>query len=672
MLNRPFKLTLSVIVLALAGIGNAGEIPSLSSEEATAISGAQSSMKSGKLGSGIADLNSVTAVSRAIQEGRVALPLGGALAKSLPFSSDGTVAVDFVAAGDVNDLRAELLAIGADNISIAGHMVSARVSADELQRATKLGSVQSARFASARLNAGLVTSQGSDALRAPQARQAFKVDGSGVRVGSLSDSYNCRFNPATTAEDDQANGDLPADVIVLKDLAPCPAGSDEGRAMMQHIHDVAPGASQAFHTAFDGEADFANGIVRLRTVAGSDVIVDDVSYFAEPFFQDGVIAQAVDAVVADGAAYYSSAGNASRDSYEDGFRIAGFLPGLGILHDFDSGPGVDFAQSFVVAPGDFVIYSYQWDEPYFKVTGSAPASAQYDIDILALNLPGLGPILGLDEAIPFCTAIDPATGAFLPDVCQLPGFSNNIIAAGGSGDPIEVWAIQNNSPDPVTAEIGISIFAGPTYSDPSLVPGLQKYIFFQDFGSFPVEFDTLSSTSFGHSNAAGASAVGASFWAFSNQTPLGREFGCRPRCLNGFSSAGGLPILFDLAGNRLAEAEIRQTPDIVGPDGGNTTFFGGDITFFPGLIPGEPDGFPNFFGTSASAPHVAAVAALLYESARDKDVNPTPDVINWLIESTARDFKDFGKGYDFDTGFGFVNAQKALGRAEGVFNGRRR
>ena len=105
--------------------------------------------------------------------------------------------------------------------------------------------------------------------------------------------------------------------------------------MMQLIHDVAPGSSQAFHTAFGGEAVFANGIVRLRTEANSHVIVDDVSYFAEPFFQDGIIAQAVDAVVADGAAYYSSAGNAARDSYEDTFRIAGLLPGLGILHDFD-------------------------------------------------------------------------------------------------------------------------------------------------------------------------------------------------------------------------------------------------------------------------------------------------------------------------------------------------
>ncbi len=64
--------------------------------------------------------------------------------------------------------------------------------------------------------------------------------------------------------------------------------------MAQIVYDVAPGAGLAFHTAFNGEADFAQGILDLAA-AGSTIIVDDVFYFAEPMFQDGVIAQAVDA-----------------------------------------------------------------------------------------------------------------------------------------------------------------------------------------------------------------------------------------------------------------------------------------------------------------------------------------------------------------------------------------
>jgi subtilisin family serine protease len=150
-------------------------------------------------------------------------------------------------------------------------------------------------------------------------------------------------------------------------------------------------------------------------------------------------------------------------------------------------------------------------------------------------------------------------------------------------------------------------------------------------------------------------------------TPLGQALGCSPHCLNAGSSAGGLAILFNLDGRRLPEPDLRQTPDVVGPDGGNTTFFSQDITLPPGLVPGEPDGFPNFFGTSASAPHVAAVAALLLDLAREKDVTAPPALIYDLLERTAQDFKAYGQGYDLDSGFGFVRAKKALKKAEKVF-----
>ena len=146
----------------------------------------------------------------------------------------------------------------------------------------------------------------------------------------LSDSYDCApgaFEPGapfTRAAQDIANGDLPRDVIVLKDLADAPSDdcSDEGRAMMQLIHDVAPGSPLAFYTAFESQEDFAAGI-RALAAAGSKVIVDDVIYFAEPMFEDGIIAQAVDDVHDDGVAYFSSAGNDARLSYESRYPPLG-------------------------------------------------------------------------------------------------------------------------------------------------------------------------------------------------------------------------------------------------------------------------------------------------------------------------------------------------------------
>ena len=104
-------------------------------------------------------------------------------------------------------------------------------------------------------------------------------------------------------------------VVVLEDF---PARTDEGRAMLQIVHDLAPKAKLGFATANTGQLGFANNI---RALAGdpaapnfragfkADVIVDDIIYLDEPFFQDGIVAQAVDEVVAKGVSYFSSAGN---------------------------------------------------------------------------------------------------------------------------------------------------------------------------------------------------------------------------------------------------------------------------------------------------------------------------------------------------------------------------
>ncbi|NJL29887.1 MAG: hypothetical protein HC897_19325, partial [Thermoanaerobaculia bacterium] len=88
-------------------------------------------------------------------------------------------------------------------------------------------------------------------------------------------------------------------------------GSSEGTALLEIIHDLAPGAELIFATGNGGQAQMAQNILALAA-AGCDVIADDVFYFGEPPFQDGVIAQAVDQVSAAGVFYFSSAGNSGR------------------------------------------------------------------------------------------------------------------------------------------------------------------------------------------------------------------------------------------------------------------------------------------------------------------------------------------------------------------------
>ncbi len=96
-------------------------------------------------------------------------------------------------------------------------------------------------------------------------------------------------------------------------------GTDEGRAMAQIIYDVAPKAALYFRTGFRNADDFALGIRQLKD-AGCTIIVDDITYYTQPFFRDGVVAQMVNDVVAEGAAYFSAAGNFGNKAYDGVFK----------------------------------------------------------------------------------------------------------------------------------------------------------------------------------------------------------------------------------------------------------------------------------------------------------------------------------------------------------------
>ena len=125
------------------------------------------------------------------------------------------------------------------------------------------------------------------------------MTGIGVKVCVLSDGVD-------SLAASQAARRAARDVDVLPGQE---GDGDEGTAMLEIVHDLAPGAELGFATAFTSDAEFADNIRALRFEAGCDVIVDDVLYFNESPFQDGPIAQSVNAVTADGALYFSSAGN---------------------------------------------------------------------------------------------------------------------------------------------------------------------------------------------------------------------------------------------------------------------------------------------------------------------------------------------------------------------------
>jgi len=536
----------------------------------------------------------------------------------------GYVSIDTAAAGDAEILAADLEALGLEGGAVFGRMVSGTLPVSAIPALAALDSLKFAHLAYAMTLAGAVTSQGDAAIRADIARSTLGVDGTGVAVGVLSDSFNCIGGAAAGV----ASGDLPTAITVLEE-GPCDVSgfgsTDEGRALAEVVHDVAPAAGIAFHTTQGGQASFAQGIIELANF-GAKVITDDVIYFAEPMFQDGIIAQAVDLVKARGVSYFSAAGNDGRKSYESPFRGSGLFLDLGEgpeqFHDFDPGPGIDVCQRITLPVAQPLAVVFQWDQPFFSVSG--PPGSQSDLDIQFT-----------DAA---CTTILGSSLAF------------NV-----GNDPFEFISFQNDGPA-TTFGLRILKFTGPA-------PGLMKTVLLDLSRLAQVainEFDTQSPASYGHFNALGGLGVGATRY---QRTPA---FGTTPPVpvIAAFSSAGGVPILFDTAGNRLPVPQIRQQPALVAPSGVNTTFF--HSTDVEGISDVDGDGFPNFFGTSAAAPHAAGVAALL------KDLNPlaSPDEIYNVLKAAAIDMDDpatpgFDTGFDFGTGFGLIRADVTFGPPPG-------
>ena len=654
-------MLIKAAAVALAAILTSGAAHAASQADAFATTRAETKKSGNKLGPVLNALYKGQVGSPASTERNSAVAPKLNRLKRLLRATDGRVMIDIAVSASAAAARPALEAAGLTEVSVYQNRVSGRIRIDALQSIAKNADVLTVRPVLASTRAGLTVTQGDRAQRTNVVRKNLGLTGAGVKIGVLSDSYNCLRTPLspdplatfTTAEQDIANGDLPR-VQVLKEMPEpdCSAiGTDEGRAILQLLHDVAPASKLAYYTAFVSQADMATGIEALAD-AGAQVIIDDVIHYDEPMFQDGIIAQAIDAVKARGVTYFSSAGNEQRQSYEAAFRRSREIGAAdGVRHNFGTHRSPDTLQSVTLDPEGLTLLSFQWDEPLASVSGNG--GSRSDLDLVFYDLQG--------QTIPLCD------DNLEPTVCQFPGIEANV-----NGDPIELAVLSNATDSTLDAQLDIELYAGPP-------PGRMKYVWFDlRDGLFHVnELDTQSSTAYGHANAAGAEAVGAAAWYNTAEygSPLWGNR-CKPACAEIFSSAGGVPILFDTRGRRFAVPRVRSKPGITGPDGGNTSFFFSRYTDPP--VANEPDQFPNFFGTSASAPHVAGIAALMIEQMMRNRGGAhvprrlRPDFIITTLRATSDDMKyragritppspvDHPNRFDFDTGYGFVDAVKAL------------
>ncbi len=455
-----------------------------------------------------------------------------------------------------------------------------------------------------------VVSEGDAQLNAATARSSQVVSGAGVRVGVISDSYNARSGAAT----DVTTGDLPGaanpcgyttPVTVQSDVG-LGLGTDEGRAMLQIVHDLAPSAPLSFATAYVGEADYANQIRNLK-VNGAKVIVDDVAYLDEPMYQDGIVANAINDVTAGGVTYVTAAGNqditiGGKDvsSYEatGGYRPtncpAGVDAGTLDCHDWDPGAGVTNADTITVTNGGTVQPILGWNEPQLGITT--------DLDLYL---------------------VDQSDGTIVAK-----SHDDNVF---GTSQAFESFGYTNHSGLTKTYKLVVSRYAGN--------PPQFKIIFMQLSGVTSVAFDTSAGGDlfgpalFGHSTAQSAAVVAAV--PFNDATRV-----------ESFSSRGPARTCWGPVSGAIAAAAIQpcltKQPDIAATDGGQTSFFSA-----------PSGGISRFYGTSAAAPHAAAVVALQ----RQKQPCRSPGEIITALKASGRPVGSFGATA---VGSGLIDAVTAI------------
>jgi subtilisin-like proprotein convertase family protein len=447
------------------------------------------------------------------------------------------------------------------------------------------------------LQTGSITSQGDVTHRAAEARNFFGVNGAGVKIGVLSDSVDF-------LDQSIASGNLPTNVTVLPgqdgvDL-PDVNTNGEGTAMLEIIHDLAPGARLFFATGFISPESFADNIRALRA-AGCDIIVDDIVYANESPFHIDTIATAVEEVTNDGALYFSSAGNygnfndGTSSVWEGDFKDSGVrlstLPGGGTLHDFGSG----VISNRVEQAGFFALLLY-WSD----MLGAS--SNDYDLFIMD------------------------------PSLTNVVGASTEI--QDGDDDPFELTfgAFPNER---------IVIFKKD---------GAEKRALHLNNFAGELSISTPGSTH-GHSSVARAFSVAAT--PAGPATGGGGLVGPFPNPFNSlnmiepFSSDGPRRIFYNSDGTAITPGNLLFS------NNGGQLITKPDLTAADGVSTSVPT-FDPFFGTSAAAPHAAAIAALI-KSARP---NMSQNKIRSALTQSVVDIEAAGR--DRDSGFGIIDAFRVL------------
>ncbi len=457
----------------------------------------------------------------------------------------------------------------------------------ELRRADGVLSVRTPRYA--RFAAGSALSEGDEALNAAAARTRFNVNGSGIRIAVISDGI-------VGLQEAQQLGEAPKLVDAEAFGAGSLGGGEEGTAMIEVIHDLAPGAAISF-AAVETDLDHIAAVKHYAQIV--DIIVDDVAY-PLPADQRSEVSRNTTAALEHPdwplRVYVTSAGNWAESHWSDGWRpgVDGRrlgLPTPGATHRFGAANEKDGAEpllgsgnGFQVQDGDRILVVLFWDDAWDR------SSNDYNLYLVSDD----------GEVI--------ASGETTQGIGSENHEPREYIEHRHQGEEATLYAvIQNPYNDAAPATLDLFVFntGGPR-------PELAYF--------------TPDASLLAQSDAGGAITVAA--------VNVGAQ------TVAAYSSRG--PTLNGLDKPDLAAVDLVTVSEITAYS-------------------------PRFRGSSAAAPHVAAVAALLLEAqpallAADGG-NPLLErrLIRDLLTETATDLPPPGR--DRASGAGLVNAEAALNAA---------
>jgi len=389
------------------------------------------------------------------------------------------------------------------------------------------------------LRQGSITTEGDMVLNSDLVRNDLGITGKGIKVGVISDGID-------SLSKSQSTGDLPDDICIVDS-----GDGDEGTALLETVHDIAPEAELSFSDGFSSSLAFMRSVDDLINICDVDIIVDDVGFLLEPYFQDGPVAQKLDEAVSKGIIFITSAGNSGDEHYQNEYFDENISDSELNIHDFGKADGSvsDLSMPLLVggnqfAPNNFIAVVLQWNDPF------GHSSNDYDMFLFDENI----------------NLLDSSTSV-----------------QNGNDDPVEVVIYENNTDQIKPLNLVINKFAGES-----------RVLEFNFNGVISVEdYNVPEDSIFGHPAAEGAISVAA--------VPY-----FDPVMIEDFSSRGPVSIIANNStvlnsSEKLTDIKaandlvLRQKPEITGVDGTSTSLAG----------------FTPFFGTSVAAPHVAGVVALI-------------------------------------------------------------